>query len=104
MDENIRKYFKNARKIKEVKPIENYTLLLTFDNGEIKKYSMDKDLTGVFTILKDKEKFNSVFLDEVGNVAWNIDSSIDSNVYYDNRIDLCKDALYLDSIPINKKV
>lgn len=102
MDEKIKSYFNNPRRIKAVKAIENYTLLLTFDNGENKKYCMKNELSGIFTVLKDKEKFNSVFIDEVGNIAWNIDETIDSNIHWNNRIDLCKDMLYMESIPVKK--
>lgn len=99
MNERVKKYFENPRKIKNVKPIENYTLLLTFDNGEIKKYSMVDELTGVFSVLKNKEKFDQVFINDVGNIAWNIDNNVDSSIHWENQIDLCKDMLYMDSIP-----
>lgn len=52
---------------------DNYSLLITFDNGELRKYEMLNQLTGVFSILKDKDKFNHVFINRVGNAAWNID-------------------------------
>lgn len=100
MDEQIKKYFENPRKIKRVKPVEDYTLLITFDNGETKKYNMINELTGVFSVLKNKEKFNQVFVNDVGNVAWNIDSNVDSSIHWDNEIDLCKDMLYMDSVPV----
>lgn len=100
MDEQIKKYFENPRKIKRVKPVEDYTLLITFDNGETKKYNMINELTGVFSVLKNKEKFNQVFINDVGNVAWNIDSNVDSSIHWDNEIDLCKDMLYMDSAPV----
>lgn len=100
MDERIKKYFENPRKIKAVRPLENYVLELTFDNGEEKRYSMGDKLTGVFSVLKNPQKFNKVFLDEVGNVAWDIDEKIDSTQHWENRIDLCKDALYLESEPV----
>ena len=45
-----------------------------------------------------QSKFQKAFLDEFGNVAWDIDETADSSVHWNNRIDLCKDALYLDSI------
>lgn len=99
MDERVKKYFENPRRIKSVKPIENYTLLLTFDNGETKRYCMVNELTGVFSVLKNKEKFDQVFINDVGNIAWDIDNNIDSSVYWENQIDLCKDMLYMESVP-----
>lgn len=101
MDDKLKKYFANPRKIKEVKPLENYILLLTFDNGEKRKYNMACELKGVFSILKNKEKFCSVFINEVGNIAWNIDENVDSSVHWENQIDLCKDMLYMESIPVS---
>lgn len=100
MDEKVKKYFENPRKIKTVKPLENYVLLLAFDNGEVKKYSMLDELTGVFSVLKRKEKFNQVFINDVGNIAWDIDENVDSSIHWENQIDLCKDMLYMSSVPV----
>lgn len=100
MDERIKKYFEHPRKITKVEALEDCALLLTFDNGEQKIYNMKNKLQGVFEILKDPQKFNSVFIDEVGNIAWDIDDQIDSSIHWENRIDICKDALYLDSEPL----
>ncbi|MCI8294683.1 MAG: DUF2442 domain-containing protein [Lachnospiraceae bacterium] len=100
MEDRVQKYFADPRKIKEVRPLEDHSLLLTFDNGEKRKYSMEHELTGVFEILKDKEKFYRVFINEVGNVAWDIDDDVDSSVHWENQIDLCKDMLYMESVPI----
>ncbi|MCD8118786.1 MAG: DUF2442 domain-containing protein [Lachnospiraceae bacterium] len=100
MDEKVRKYFLSPRRIVKISPGENYVLYITFDNGEMKKYDMSDELTGVFSVLKDVEKFNSVFINEVGNVAWNIDDGVDSSIHWENQIDLCKDMLYLESVPV----
>ncbi len=100
MDERTRKYLQHPRSIKKVIPQDNYVLLLTFDNGEMRKYDMSKELTGVFRVLQDKAKFSRVFLNQVGNVAWNIDENMDSDICWENQIDLCKDMLYLESEPI----
>ena len=50
-------------------------------------------------MLKNTKKFNEVFINDVGNIAWNIDNNIDSSTHWENEIDLCKDALYMDSVP-----
>lgn len=98
LEQNVKEYFKNPRKIVKVEPLENYVLRLTFDNGEIKLYDMRDKLQGVFSVLQNKSKFGTVFLDEFGNVAWDIDDTVDSSLCWKNRIDLCKDALYMDSV------
>lgn len=100
VDENVKKYFENPRKVMKVEADDDFNLYLTFDNGEYRIYKMENELNGIFVVLKDKEKFKSVFVDEFGNVAWNIDDSVDSLTHWENRIDICKDALYMDSVPV----
>ncbi|MEE1031691.1 MAG: DUF2442 domain-containing protein [Ruminococcus sp.] len=97
LDEKMKKYFENPRKILSVKPTDDFCLILEFDNGEIRLYEMQDAMHGVLEVLKEKRKFQSVFLDEFGNVAWDIDESKDSSVYWNNRIDICKDSIYMES-------
>ena len=72
-------------RVKKVYPDENYTLHLTFDNGEEGIFDVSPYLDkGIFAQLKDRSIFNSVkpFL---GSIQWV------------NGLDLCPDTLYLDS-------
>ena len=72
-------------RVKIVKPNDNYTLNITFENGEDKTFDMKPYLNiGIFKELKDKSIFNSVkpFL---GSIQWK------------NGQDLCPDTLYLES-------
>ena len=98
----IEEYFKNPRTIKHIDTDDTYNLILTFDNEEVRIYSMRDKIEGVFSILQNIHKFSSVFIDEFGNAAWDIDPSVDSSEHWNNRIDICKDALYLESQPIIK--
>ena len=69
-----------------VKPEKNFSLLLTFGNGEVKRFDVKPYLEiGIFNELKDIGLFNSVkpFL---GSIQWA------------NGVDLCPDTLYLESI------
>ena len=84
-------------KIINVVPNDDYTLLLKFSNDEVRIYDMKDSLFGVFEILKDINKFREVFIDENGNIAWDRDNNIDSNIHWNNRIDICKDAILLES-------
>lgn len=96
--QKVKEYFNTGtREIVRVIPNENYSLTVYFDNNEVRVYDMSKNLFGVFEILKDKNKFKEVFIDEYGNIAWDIDKNIDSSVHWNNRIDLCKDAVYMGS-------
>ena len=71
-------------RVKEVEADQDYTLLITFSNGEKKRFDVKPYLNiGVFNELKEPEVFYSVkpFL---GTVQWS------------NGVDLCPDTLYLD--------
>jgi hypothetical protein len=71
-------------RVKDVKADQEYTLLITFNNGEKKRFDVKPYLNiGVFNELKDPEVFYSVkpFL---GSIEWS------------NGADLCPDTLYLD--------
>jgi hypothetical protein len=72
-----------------VKPERDYKLLLSFTNGEIKRYDVKPHLEkGIFRELKDEGVFNSVrpFLD---SIQWG------------NGADLCPDTLYEGSVPVS---
>ncbi len=76
------------REIIDVQAVDNYCLLLTFDNGEKRLKDMQPYLNkGVFAALKDESLFKSVRV-SLGTIAWT------------DKIDMCPDALYLSSIPI----
>lgn len=100
LDEKAKKYFENPRKLKAVKTGNGYSLVLTFDNEETRIYDMEKELNGIFSVLRERSKFEKVFIDEFGNAAWDIDETVDSSKHWNNRIDICKDALYMDSKPM----
>lgn len=94
-------YFNNGpKKITKVTANEDYTLTVVFDDEDVRLYDMSNNLYGVFDILKDKNKFKEVFIDESGNIAWDKDKSVDSSIVWNNRIDICKDSIYMDSIAI----
>ena len=99
LDEKVKKYFENPRKLERVEAGDGYSLILTFDNGENRVYNMDEELDGVFSVLRERDKFERVFIDEFGNAAWDINEQVDSSKVWNNRIDICKDALYMNSIP-----
>jgi len=72
-------------RVTNVIPEENFTLLITFSNGEVKKFDVKPYLgIGIFRELNDISLFNSVrpFL---GSIQWS------------NGVDLCPDTLYLES-------
>ncbi|MEG0857158.1 MAG: DUF2442 domain-containing protein [Terrisporobacter sp.] len=73
--------------IKDVKPIDNYKLILTFENKEVKLFDMSPYLNqGIFKDLKDENLFKAVKV------------SFDS-IEWPNEADIDPETLYEDSIP-----
>lgn len=62
-------------KVVQVRAISNYTLLVYFDDGRIKRYSVEPLLEegGVFAQLKDPEFFSKCLTVLNGTVAWSPD-------------------------------
>ena len=85
-------------KIVDVVAKDDFSLTVTFDNNEIKVYDMKNKLFGVFEILNDINKFKKVFIDENGDIAWDKDINLDSSIHWNNRLDICKDAIYMEGI------
>ena len=72
----------------EVKPIENYFLLLKFDNGEVKKFDVNPYIEGSwYGQLRDKAYFKSV-------------KANGYSVEWADGQDLCPDELYYSSIAV----
>lgn len=69
MPQDVKEYFASGpKRIKKVTANEDYTLT----NDEIRLYDMNGMLYGVFEVLNDKGKFKEAFIDEFGNIAWDI--------------------------------
>lgn len=101
-DARTARYFAGGtRTISSVSAGGNYTLVLDFDNGERRVLDCKRFFGpgSAFEPLRAPEAFRRVFLDENGNVAWDVDPDVDSSVHWENRIDLCKDSCYLNSVP-----
>lgn len=74
--------------VKKVEPQTDYSLILTFENGERKRFDMKPYLEkGVFRKLRDAELFRSVRI-SFNTVAW------------DNDIDFDPEALYEGGAPL----
>jgi hypothetical protein len=79
--------------IKSVQTMDNYKLLLEFNNKEKRVFDVkllfDKP---VFQPLKDKELFEKVHIIFEYTIAWN------------DEIDMCPDSLHLDSVPFDRDI
>ena len=94
-------YARGRRRITAVCANPNDTLTLDFDNGErrILDCSHLFHEGSVFMKLKAANRFQDVYLDDTHAVSWDIDPLVDSSVVWNNKLDLCPDSCYVDSIP-----
>ena len=75
--------------IQSVKPLEGYTVLLHFSNGEQKVVDLLPLLRGpVFEAVRQNlTYFRSVYVDEeIGTICWDNGADIDPNVLYGSHI------------------
>ena len=69
----------------DVKPIDDFRLILTFDNGEARLFDVTPYLDDVFfSPLRDVKVFNTVRVNPI-SIEW------------DGGIDICPDELYYNS-------
>ena len=104
-DRKAAEYFASGRKkVTGVIPNDNFTLTLSFDNGERKLYDMRPLLKKgtVFEPFIRLENFRRVYIDETNSVAWDVNLNIDSNKFWNNKVDLCSDSCYIDSVPLGE--
>ena len=55
----------------------------------------------VFAPFREWNNFRRVYLDEDHSVCWDIDPNVDSNEVWNNKVDLCPDSCYEDSVPFH---
>jgi len=76
--------------IKQVKPLENYNLLLTFENGEKRQFDMTPYLNiGLFQELKDEKMFKTVKTN-FDTIEWANEADIDPEILYQESIKIEK--------------
>ncbi len=102
-DRKMAEYFAAGRhKIINVEAHDDFTLTIFFDNGERRLYNVAPLLKKgtVFEPFADIKNFRRVYVDDCHCIAWDIDPSIDSNIVWNNKVDLCPDSCYVDSVPL----
>lgn len=79
-------------KVKSVRPVEDYKLIITFSNDEVKMFDFSELLTmPCYQPLKDKELFKSVYV-EYGTLVWN-----------DGEIDIAPETLYAKGVTVDTR-
>ena len=103
LDRKMAEYFASGiKRIVDVVPNDDFTLTLTFDNGERRCLDIAPLLktNTVFEPFMDIGAFRRVYLDDNHCISWDIDPNVDSNEVWNNKVDLCPDCCYVDSVPI----
>lgn len=97
-------YASGTKKIIAVEACEDFTLLLSFDNGELRRYDCTPLLKPgtVFESFMSYENFKRVYLDDAHVVSWDIDPNVDSEKVWSNKVDICPDGCYVESIPMGR--
>ncbi|NNG66406.1 DUF2442 domain-containing protein [Caldanaerobacter subterraneus] len=77
-------------KVIDVKPVDDYKLIVTFDNGIVKEYDMKPKLNEwPFELLKNKAFFKAVKVDTGGyGVSWNSDIDLSEFELWKNGKDI----------------
>lgn len=102
-DKRMAQYLVSGRKkITAVLPKDDFTLLLSFDNGEKRVYDVKPLLQEgtVFAPFRRWDLFRRAYLDENHAVSWDIDPNVNSRLVWSNKVDLCPDSCYIDSVPL----
>ena len=102
-DRKMAEYFAGGRRtVTGVCPNSDFTLTISFDNGEQRLYDMRPLLKEgtVFQPFMQPENFRRVYVDDAHCIAWDIDPKVDSSRVWSNKVDLCPDSCYVDSIPL----
>ena len=102
-DRKTAEYFAAGKKrITGVVPNNDFTLTISFDNGEKRLYDMRPLLKKgtVFEPFIKLENFRRVYVDDTHCIAWDIGPNIDSGKVWSNKVDLCPDGCYIDSVPV----
>lgn len=74
--------------IVDVKPLKDYQLLLTFENGEKRIFDMKPYLNkGIFKELKDERVFRSVRV-SFDSIEWSNQADIDPEVLYEKSFEI----------------
>lgn len=103
-DQKTAEYFATGRKtIIKVEPLEDFSLKLWFDNSEIRILDLKPTIQKgkIFEPFNDFQNFKRVYLDDTNNISWDIDPNIDSNIVWNNKVDICSDSCYIDSVLIS---
>ena len=106
-DHKTAEYFAGGKKrIVGVVANNDFTLFIRFDYGDVRLYDARPLLQKgtVFEHIANIETFRRVYVDEQHCIAWDIDPSIDSTKVWSNKVDLCPDSCYIDSLPIGDAV
>lgn len=102
-DRRMAEYFAAGRKrAVAVLANDDFTLTIGFDNGENRLFDAKPVLKPgtVFEPFMQLDNFRRVYVDDCHCIAWDVDPNVDSNVVWNNKVDLSPDTCYVESVPL----
>ena len=93
------------RKIIAVKALEDFSLMMEFDNGERRILDCKPFLKPhtVFEPFMDYRNFSRVYLDDTHAVCWDIDPCVNSETVWNNKVDISPESCYVDSVRCDER-
>ena len=104
-DKKMAAYFASGRKkLIKIEPNTDFTLNLTYEGDEKRLYDIKPLLkrNTVFETFLDYNKFKKVYIDNSNNICWDKDPEKNSDIEWNNKVDISADTAYIDSTPIKK--
>lgn len=101
-DRRTAEYFAHGRRrISSIAARDDFSLQIIFDSSEVRILDCKPFLKEgtVFAPFMELKNFKRVYLDDSHCIAWDIDPAVDSEKVWSNKVDLCPDTCYLDSVP-----
>ncbi len=84
-------YDEGPRRAIAVKATTPYTVVVTFDDGQVRAYDYTGKFTGILSEINDPEVFKKVYIDKTNAIAWDtsrghMDFSADSVYIYGRNV------------------
>lgn len=86
----------DQKRLVKASPHPAFVLILKYADGERRLLDCSQ-LTATVDFLRDYNNFCRVYVDDAGAVCWDRDPNIDSEIVWENKVDLCPDGCYTNS-------
>lgn len=99
----LAEYFASGRKtLTAAEALPDYRVMLTYDQTEKRIFDAKSLIQPgtVFAFLQDAEAFARVYVDDTHSLCWDKEPNVDSEVVWENKVDISPDSCYVESIRV----